>query len=105
MATKAIVSRVKNFAAEVVSCGIPLKRVVLFGSHAKNKSTQFSDIDVALVADQFIGVPSEDIKLFLKALRKNYVIQALTYNTKDFSPEKDPFVGEILNTGIEIKLD
>ena len=31
-------------------------------------------------------------------------IQPHTYNTKDFSPEKDPFVEETLKTGIEIEV-
>ena len=105
MASKAVVSKVRMFAKELESCGISLKKVILFGSYAKSQLSEYSDIDVALVADKFTGVPSEDIKLFLKALRKNFIIQAMTFNTKDFSPKKNPFVEEILNTGIEIKLN
>jgi predicted nucleotidyltransferase len=104
MASAAVIKKVKDFAQQVTDCGVDLKRVVLFGSYAKNKQTKYSDIDVALVANEFSGVPSEDVKLFLKALRTHYIIQTLTYNTKDFSPSKDPFVKEILSNGIEIEL-
>lgn len=104
MASRAIINEVKDFANLVNECGIALKRVVLYGSYARNKQTHYSDIDVALVADEFLGVPSEDVKLFLKALRKHYIVQPQTYNTKDFNAGKDPFVEEILKTGIEIKL-
>ena len=47
-----------DFAAEVNACGVNLKRVILFGSYASNTQKKYSDIDVALVADEFSGVPS-----------------------------------------------
>jgi len=103
MASAAIVNQIKDFIHLVNDSGISLKKVVLFGSYARNKQTKYSDIDLALVADEFTGVPSEDVKLFLKALRKHYMIQPQTYNTLDFSPDADPFVGEILKTGIVIE--
>lgn len=102
MASKQIINEVKDFAREVSTCGVSLKKVILFGSYAAGKPRQHSDIDVALVADEFAGVPSEDVKLFLKALRKYYTVQPQTYNTQNFSPDTDPFVEEILKTGIEI---
>lgn len=52
---------------------------------------------MALVADEFCSVPTEDMKLFMKAMRKYYMVQPQTYNTKDFSPDKNPFVAEILS--------
>ena len=57
-----------------------------------------------LVADEFCSVPTEDMKLFMKAMRKYYMVQPQTYNTKDFSLDKNPFVAEILETGIEIQV-
>ena len=92
----------KDFVSQINSCGIVLKRVILYGSYAKGKQTEYSDIDVALVSDQFSGVPSKDVTLFFKAMRAHYMVQPQTYNTKDFNPDIDPFVEEILRTGIEI---
>jgi predicted nucleotidyltransferase len=103
MASAATIRKIKDFASQIHLCGVDLKRVILYGSYANNTQTRYSDIDVALVADEFSGVPSEDVKLFLKAMRKHYMVQAQTYNTKDFTPNRDPFVEEILKTGIEIK--
>jgi predicted nucleotidyltransferase len=81
------------------------KRVVLFGSYAKNTQHKWSDIDVALVADNFNGAGFYDIALFGKTLIKKPFrsIQPKTYNTKQFTSDKDPFVDEILRTGIEIE--
>ena len=103
MATRTIIKQMEDFASQINLCGIDLKRVILYGSYANNTQTKYSDIDMALVADEFSGVPSEDVKLFLAAMRKYYMVQPQTYTTKDFTADKDPFVEEILRTGIEIK--
>jgi uncharacterized protein len=61
-----------------------------------------TNLDVALVADDFSGVGFIDIERFVKALRKYYIIQPLTFSTHDFE-QGDAFVQEILKTEIEIK--
>ncbi|MBI4646345.1 MAG: nucleotidyltransferase domain-containing protein [Bacteroidia bacterium] len=53
-----IIETVKNFASEIKNSGINLKKVYLFGSYAKNQQKEHSDIDVALVADEFTGLVS-----------------------------------------------
>ena len=102
MASAATMKQMRDFVSLVSSSGITLRKAILFGSYARNKQTKYSDIDVALVADEFCNVPSEDVKLFMKAMLKYYMVQPQTYNTKDFYPDKNPFVDEILRTGIEI---
>ena len=94
---------VKDFVKEVQAQGVHLSRAILFGSVSQNKHTEFSDIDVALVSDDFIGVGFKDIPLFVKALRKHYIIQPKTFSTKDFQAG-DAFTKEITRTGIEINL-
>ncbi len=101
---KAVISQLKKLASEMKLSGIHLTNVVLYGSYSRNKQTEWSDIDVAFVADEFIGIGFEDVKLFARTLvnRSEMNIQPRTYNTKDFTPDSDPFVEEILRTGIEI---
>jgi predicted nucleotidyltransferase len=79
--------------------------MVLYGSYSRNKQRKWSDIDIALVADEFKGIGFFDAKLYSGILIKypEMDIQPRTYNTKDFTPKKDPFVEEILKTGIEIE--
>lgn len=96
------IAMVQEFAREVTTLGINLRRVILFGSVAANRQHEYSDIDVALVADDFSGVGFVDINRFVKALRKYYVIQPRTFATKDFEAG-DAFTDEIRKTGIEIK--
>ena len=101
-----VINHLKKFAEEVKNCDIHLKKMVLFGSYAKNKQHEWSDIDVAMVADEFTGVGFKDIGLFSKVQIKYpyYLIQPRTYNTKDFTPKKDPFVEEILKGGIVLTI-
>ena len=102
---KTVISTIKKIADDIRLSGIHLNRVILYGSYAKNKQHDWSDIDVAFVADEFTSIGFEDVGLFAAQLIKypKLDIQPRTYNTKDFSIDKDPFVEEILNTGIEIK--
>ncbi len=105
MATqKSAINSLKKMADEMMLTGIHLRKVILFGSYAKNTQSKWSDIDVALIADEFSGIGFYDTGLFSKILIKypHLNIQPHTYNTKDFSPSKDPMVTEILKTGIEI---
>ena len=101
---KSAIERVKRFATEIVGLGIPLNRVILFGSYSKNSQNQWSDIDVALVSDKFSGIGFFDSDLIggIKIQKSYSNIQTRTYNTRNFNPGKDTFVEEILKTGIEI---
>lgn len=101
---KTVITKIKKLANEIRQSGLHLNRVVLYGSYAKNTQHEWSDIDVAFVSDEFNSIGFEDVKLFVAQLIKypNLMIQPRTYNTRDFTPERDPFVEEILRTGIEI---
>ncbi len=101
---KTAIKTVENFIKEVKASGIHVRRAVLFGSYAHGKPHKWSDIDLALVADEFKGV--DDSRYFARIRRKSdYLdISARTYNTKEFTPSIDPFVEVIMEKGIEINL-
>ena len=105
-ASKYIIRQIEKFADEIKNSGIGLKRVILFGSYAANKQHEFSDVDIALVADKFKGDEFADIGLFSGILSKysNLLLQPRTYNPSQFKREKDPLVEEILSKGVEIKI-
>lgn len=102
---KFVIGQVEKFANEVKTSGVGLKRVILFGSYARNKQHEFSDVDVALVADKFNGDEFTDIGLFAGILSKysSLLFQPRTYHTSQFTTDQDPLVEEILKTGVEIK--
>lgn len=105
LAQKTVINKLKKIVAEIKQSGIHLNRVVLYGSYARNTQHKWSDIDVALVADEFKSDGFEDVGLFAATLIKypTLNISPRTYNTKDFHPERDPFVEVILKNGIEIQ--
>ena len=100
---QAAISTVKRFAEAVRKQGIDLKAVILFGSYARGEQQEWSDIDVALVADEFIGVGFEDIKRFIDVtIQQPFLfIESHTFNTREFN-QGNPFIEEIRRTGIVV---
>ena len=104
MATQEIaIKTVQDFLKDFQKCGLNLRKAILFGSYAKNNQHLDSDIDLALVADEFTGIGFVDIQLFVKVLKHYIIIQPKTFPTKYYL-RGDPFIDEINNTGIEIQL-
>jgi len=99
----AVIDIVRNYTHEIQNAGVKLKKVILYGSFAKGTQHEWSDIDVALVADEFIGFSFIDKDKFPSiGIKKPYSrIETKTYNTNYFN-ESDPFIEEIKKTGIEI---
>ena len=91
-----------RFVAEVEKRDIHIQRAILFGSHAKGKAEEWSDIDIALVSDDFEGMRFNDRRKLTKPLLAvDCRIEALPYRPEDFT-EDDLFVKEILETGVRI---
>ena len=99
----AAIETVRNYAHEIKERGINLRMVFLYGSFAKGTQHEWSDIDVALVADEFTGFTFDDKKLFpYIGIKDPYIrIETKTYPTEYFN-QGDPFIEEIKKTGIEI---
>jgi len=75
--------------------------VVLFGSHARGRATDYSDIDVAVFSDDFGKDPFSEMKGLLKLRRKiNPDIEPLPFSKQVFfEHDKAEFVSEILSKG------
>jgi len=99
----AVIETVRNYAHNIEAHGVRLYAVFLFGSFAKGTQHEWSDIDVALVADDFTGFAFNDCKLIpYMGFKSPYTrIETKTYPTKYFL-EGDPFIEEITKTGIKI---
>ncbi len=82
--------------------GISIQQAFLFGSFASGHYHEWSDIDLALVSDQFEGIRLFDRnKLLRYTIAVSSDLEVLPYNPKDFTTD-NPFVKEILETGIRI---
>ena len=100
LAQNAAIDIVKNYAREIQKAGVNLRKVILFGSFANGTQHEWSDIDVALVADDFTGVGFLDRERFSSIGIKYpyYLIETKTYPT-DYFEESDPFIEEIKKRG------
>ncbi len=80
---------------------VDLYAVVLFGSYAKGKPKEFSDIDVAVFSPAFRKDPLEEMTLLLKLRRKVDIdIEPLPFNKEAFLHQaRTDFVSEILAHG------
>jgi predicted nucleotidyltransferase len=94
---------IKEYIDECKKRNIFFQKVILFGSIVSGRIHEYSDIDLALVSDQFNDDRYEDRHL-LSPINIHYTdIEPHTYSTKYFE-EGDPFIEEIKKTGIEIDL-
>lgn len=95
-----------DFVKAIRAKGFDLKKAILFGSFARDEQGLWSDIDLALVADEFIGVGYFDSRFFLdiKVSDTKYTpIETHTFPT-DYFETGDPFIEEIKKTGIELEI-
>lgn len=103
---RSAIKLIQKFIAEIQSkTNLNIRHVILFGSVAQNEQRPYSDIDLAIVADEFQGLRIIDNQLIMKLLIKSEyaVIETHTFNTKDFENCTNPFVEqEIKPKGIVI---
>lgn len=96
------ITNIINSFVALVSSEFPVKSVYLFGSYAKGTAHDNSDINVAIVSDKFEGIRFWDRERLGKYVIKSSVdLEVHPYKTEDFT-EDDPFVNEILRTGLKI---
>lgn len=95
------VNAAKSFVKECQSKGLHFYKVLLFGSAAKNKTTEGSDIDLLLVSEQFGENIFENLKLYSKINIKYPMIETHPYPMIYFL-EGDDFINEISEDSIEI---
>ena len=94
---------VKKYAEKLKQENFPFVAMYLFGSHAKGKAKQESDIDVAVISDKFKRNKDKNSFLLWKLRRDiDSRIEPFGFTKKDFKNELEPMVYEIKKTGIRI---
>ena len=102
MYTKSDINNIVNKFISLVSDEFPLNSVYLFGSYANGTAKEYSDVDLAVVSDKFEGSRFFDKQKLNKYILKTSIdLEVHPYKTEDFT-EDDPFVKEIIQTGLKI---
>ena len=102
-----VTTLIRSYIAALEARGIPVERVILFGSHAGGRPQEWSDIDIAVISPKF------DALLLLERYEQlglaNRKLQA-PLDVVGFSPSQEThcepgsFLAEILRTGVTIPL-
>jgi len=88
--------------------GIRVSRLILFGSYATGETKEGSDIDVAVISDDFKGMNLlqrlETIGLAFAKAKIMEPIEAIGYTEEEFTSKgKGTFIGdEVKSKGIEV---
>lgn len=80
---------------------LPIQKAYLFGSYSKGTAHADSDIDLLLVSDKFLNNTLDNWKMLSPVTAILYDVEPHPYPVKNFL-KGDPFLEEILKTGIEI---
>ena len=90
-----------NFLADLKAFGYAPVKAVLFGSMVTGRQHAWSDIDLAVWDEHFTGPIAMDYEKILPVLRPYQHLELHPFHPED-TAESNPFVAEIIRTGIEI---
>jgi predicted nucleotidyltransferase len=101
MVNQSIIESAKRYI-NIIPDNLGLKHAYLFGSYAKGLEKPESDIDIAVVLNNFEDF--FEVQMQLMRLRRNIDlrIEAHPILEQDFN-HNNPFASEIINSGFELK--
>ncbi len=106
MAAKAnqVITIVKRYIAALEKNRIPIKKAFIFGSYAKGEARAESDIDLALVSEEFSGDRFDDRQRIIPLRREiDSRIEPLPFRPEDFE-NGGILAEEIRKTGVIVVL-
>jgi len=97
--TEEIKEIVKKYYGILLKSGLPVEKVFLFGSYARNQQNKYSDIDVAVVLKEYLGDKFNTRLVLMKYAREfTEIIEPHPFLLSEFD-RTNPFVKEIIKTG------
>lgn len=95
---------IDNYLKALKTDKLPIQSVFLFGSFAKGRQRQWSDIDLCVVSPKFKDSVSANQYLWSKRVIQDvrYVIEPVGFNPKEFTDNYNSLVQEIKRTGIKV---
>jgi len=97
-----IIKKVKMFLLKLKESGVSVDSAYLFGSYAKRRFSEFSDIDVAVISSDFSEDRFEEgIRLAMIAGQIDNRIEPVPFTPGSFVDD-NPLAWEIKRDGIQI---
>ena len=110
MAKKAIIGEnikkiVLEFGGRLKKQGVPVEKLIVFGSYARGKARKESDVDVCVVSSKFGKDTVDELQFLLKqSWRVDARIEPYPASPKEFKKAASPLFFEIKKFGQEIKI-
>lgn len=97
------IQQILNDYVEKISKQIPIKKVIVFGSYAKDSFRSDSDIDIAVFSDYFNTMSRVDgiMYLLMEASDYDIDIEPHAFTVYDYNNPLG-IVEEIIKTGVEL---
>ncbi len=87
---------------EKISQFYNIEAIILFGSYAKGTENENSDIDIAIISSDFKDIIEDGAKLIGFTWKIDTRIEPHPITTEDYKNVSNPFVKEVMNTGIKV---
>ena len=83
--------------------GMPIKKLILFGSYARGEANKESDIDLCIISSKFGKDSIDELQFLLKKTRKiDSRIEPIPVSPQEYREEDSPLIVEIKKFGREI---
>ncbi len=99
-----ITTLIRRYVAALEARGIPVERVILFGSHASGHPAEWSDIDIAVVSPKFdtLSLLERYEQLGLANCGLHAPLDVVGFSpTQVANCEPESFLAEVLRTGVD----
>ena len=101
--TPTIRKKIKQYSEKLQKAGIPVDKLIIFGSYAKGTAKSWSDIDVCVVSKQFgTNRHSERVLLMQAKDQSSLDIEPHPYHPDDLNSKWDVLAHEIRTHGISV---
>ena len=96
-----IMESIKKYI-EKISQYYKIEAIILFGSYAKGTENEYSDIDIAVISDDFDDIYDCMAVLMGMTWDIDARIEPHPITTEDYEKVSNPFVKEVVDTGIKV---
>lgn len=96
-----IMESIKKYI-EKISQYYKVEAIILFGSYAKGTENEDSDIDIAIISSDFSDIIEDGAKLIGLTWKIDTRIEPHPITTEDYQKVSNPFVREVVDTGIKV---
>ena len=98
---KEIMNSIQKYI-EKISQYYKIETIILFGSYAKGTENENSDIDLAIISSDFKDIIEDGANLIGYTWKIDTRIEPHPITTEDYEKVANPFVKEVINTGIKV---